>query len=302
MVPDAYPHLQRVMARQLGAFAEHADFLHRRFGGLAPAELGFADAMAQKIERIAGDRLDAICGDYRWLCDAVLEEELFFRRHDRYRLSSFAEAAASVYADPAIMTRYMNGLLLTQLWWRTHAEALQFFRDVFLPANPPGFSHLEIGPGHGLALHLAATAPHCGTAEGWDVSETSLAATRATLDALGGAVVLTQREFQDAPEGRFQSIVFSEVLEHLEDPREALRIVRRLLAPDGRLFLSVPVNSPAPDHIYLFRTPEEAVDMVREAGFDVQHTLFSPCTGVSLARARKHRLTISVTLVATRKD
>ena len=63
----------------------------------------------------------------------------------------------------------------------------------------------------------------------------------------------------------------------------------------GRLFLSVPVNSPAPDHIYLFRTPEEAIDMVREAGFDIQHTLFSPCTGVSLARARKHRLTISVT-------
>ncbi len=304
MVPDAYPHLQHVIARQLGAFAAHADFLHRRFDQLAPAQLAFADAVAQKIVRIAGDRLDAMCADYRWLCDAVLEEELFFRRHGRYRLSSFAQAQASVYGDPAVMARYMNGLLLTQVFWRPHAEALQFFRDVFLPANPPSFSHLEIGPGHGLLLHLAAVAPQGGTVEGWDVSETSLAATQATLDTLGGAdrAALKQRAFQDAPEGRFQSIVFSEVLEHLEDPRDALRFVRGLLAPDGRLFLSVPVNSPAPDHIYLFRAPEEAVDMVRGAGFDLQHILFSPCTGVSLARARKHKLTISVTLVATKRD
>jgi SAM-dependent methyltransferase len=304
MVPDAYPHLARVIARQLGIFAGHADFLHRRFDELTPAELAFADDMAGKVEQIAGDRLSGICADYRWLCDAVLEEELFFRRHGRYRLSSFAEAEASVYGDPAVMARYMNGLLLTQLFWRPHAEALQFFRDVFLPANPPNFSHLEIGPGHGLLLHLAATAPRCGTVEAWDISETSLVATRATLQTLGGAAraVLKQREFQDTPEGRFQSIVFSEVLEHLEDPRDALRIVRGLLAPDGRLFLSVPVNSPAPDHIYLFRTPEEAVDMVRAAGFDIQHALFSPCTGVSLARARKHRQSISVTLVASRQD
>jgi 2-polyprenyl-3-methyl-5-hydroxy-6-metoxy-1,4-benzoquinol methylase len=304
MVPDAYPHLQRVIARQLAVFAEHADFLRGRFAGSEPGELAFADAMAQKIAAIAGGHLDEACEDYRWLCDVMLEEDLFFRRHGRYRLSSFAEALTNVYADAVFMRHYMNGLLLTHLWWRPHTHMLQFFRDVFLPANPPGFSHLEIGPGHGLLLHLAATAPHCGTVEAWDISAASIAATRAALDALGGArhAVLMLRDFAAAPDGRFQSIAFAEVLEHLEDPRAALAILRDLLAPGGRLYLSTPVNAPAPDHLHLFSTPEEIVEMVREAGFDIQQTLFAPATGVSLERARKRKMSISVALAATKRD
>jgi SAM-dependent methyltransferase len=39
---------------------------------------------------------------------------------------------------------------------------------------------------------------------------------------------------------RFDTIVFADVLEHLPDPVEALRRYRRLLAPGGKILVSVP--------------------------------------------------------------
>ncbi len=63
MVPEAHPHLRHLLTRQLGVFAEHADFLRRRFDGLDAGDLAFADGMAAKIATIAGDRLDRVCED-----------------------------------------------------------------------------------------------------------------------------------------------------------------------------------------------------------------------------------------------
>ena len=50
--------------------------------------------------------------DYRWTCDRLHEEEVFFHRQGRYRyrLSTFVEAFAEVYSNPEYMRRYVNGL------------------------------------------------------------------------------------------------------------------------------------------------------------------------------------------------
>ena len=71
--------------------------------------------------------------------------------------------------------------------------------------------------------------------------------------------------FKD-PAGSFQSVVFSEVLEHMEHPREALEVIRSVMAPDGRLFLNMPINSPAPDHLFNADTPEELEAFVSRGG------------------------------------
>jgi hypothetical protein len=97
------------------------------------------------------------------------------------------------------MSRYMNGLLASQVWWQNHTEVLRFFRDTFIAGNPDAFTHLEVGPGHGLFLHLAALSPKCRVATGWDISEASLVGTRAAVETLGD-----QRE--DRP-GQRQSVL-----------------------------------------------------------------------------------------------
>jgi 2-polyprenyl-3-methyl-5-hydroxy-6-metoxy-1,4-benzoquinol methylase len=296
VIPSGYPHLQLLIERQLAVFPAHAPFLNKRFSSLSTDSLVFADGIAEKVTQIAGKQLDRVCEDYCWLSAAVLEEELHFRRSGHYRLSTFAQADREIYSNPEYMTRYMNGLLISQLWWRNHTETLQFFRDEFVARNPGGVTHLEIGPGHGLLLYLAAASHSCAIAEAWDITESSLAQTRHALQAmkLQRDVSLKKVNMFHAPKGQFSSVTFSEVLEHLEQPRHALKILRELLTDDGRMFLNAPVNSPAPDHLYLFDTPEQLLQMIADGGFVIEKSQFSPATGATLERARKLKLTISV--------
>jgi 2-polyprenyl-3-methyl-5-hydroxy-6-metoxy-1,4-benzoquinol methylase len=302
LIPRAYPCLLGLVERQLAVFPDHADFLRRRFSDVDSNALVFAEGIAEKVTQIAGERIDRVCDDYRWLSLVVLEEELHFRRHGCYRLSSFEQANQQVYSNPDYMRRYMNGLLISQLWWRNHTDTLQFFRDAFIRRNPVDARHLEIGPGHGLLLYLAMQSHPSASTEAWDISDSSLEQTRDALDAMRmpSLVALKKVNLFDAPPAKFGSVVFSEVLEHLEQPQRALQILRDLLSEDGRMFLNVPVNSPAPDHIYLFETPEDVFGMIADAGLMVERSHLSPATGATLERARKMKLTISVSVIVRR--
>ncbi|NOT38931.1 MAG: methyltransferase domain-containing protein [Alphaproteobacteria bacterium] len=303
MIPAAYPDLASLVQAQLAIFPEHESYLSTRFRNAAPRDLAFANELAAMIKTIAGQHLSHFCADYRWLAEVIIEEEIFFRREGRYRLSTFAEADAQVYSNEPYMRRYVNGILLSQLWWANHTSVMQYFRDTYLPGLPAGARHLEIGPGHGLYLYMAAREPRLASVAGWDVSPASIAVTTATFKALGypGRIDLALVNLFDAPGGQFDSITLSEVLEHVEEPDQALRAIARLLAPGGRAFINVPVNSPAPDHIILFRTPEAVFDTIREAGFDIEATHLAPISGATLERARKLALTISATAIARKR-
>ena len=234
-----------------------------------------------------------------------MKKRLYFRRHRKYRHDNFAEVSAEIYSKPEYMSRYVNGILLSLIFWRNHAQALDFYCADFLPTNPPSFRHLEVGPGHGLYLAFAARDRNCARACGWDVSGSSLAATRAALEKLGvpNAVELRLLDIMDVGWGgeEFDSVVASEVLEHLDEPQRALTTLSRCLSPGGRMFLNVPVNSPAPDHIFLWTSPEEVVRMVEGVGLEVERIALFPITGYSIERARAMRVGISTVIVARRR-
>ena len=200
------------------------------------------------------------------------------------------------------MKQYMEGLLCSQALWRNHSAAFLFFRTKFLSLLRDGFSYLEVGPGHGLFLSVAAEQEACAQARGWDVSEESLRQTALALEALGSAhgVTLEQRDvLANATDGElFDGIAVSEVLEHLEQPREALVSLRRRLKPDGLIFINVPLNSPAPDHIYLLRTGQDARALVEAAGLDVVDLQLAPMTGYSVVEAERQKATVSCLIIA----
>lgn len=301
-VVAGYSALAKLHSRQLELTPQYAKGLRKRFVGCDAGHLRAADHLAACIERLAGDELDVVLQDYDWICQLMIREEIHFRRSGRYRLSTFAEALAEVYSNDAFMHHYMNGLLVSQVWWSNHTETFRFYRENFLAAFARPFRHLEIGPGHGLLLLEAGASPLCESLECWDVSPASIEQTRAALDRLG-ATKPVDFKVQDLFQAgdltqRFDSIVMSEVLEHLERPDEALRIVRGLLAPGGRLFVNMPVNSPAPDHIYLLTEPEAVAALVEAGGFKCVQTHFAPQTGMSLERALRMQSTVSVAIVA----
>jgi 2-polyprenyl-3-methyl-5-hydroxy-6-metoxy-1,4-benzoquinol methylase len=295
---------KQLLETQLSVFPAHQQYLNRRFAGTTADELAFLEQLAILIAKVIDGNVIGYADDYRWLAEAVVDEEIEFRRSGKYRFTSFDEVEKVVYADKVFMTRYMNGLLLSQLWWRNHTDVMRFFCEQYLPGNREGFRHLEIGPGHGLFLYFAAASKNCGSATGWDISPASIDLVRKVHGVIGlnRPVSLELVNIFEGPSARFDSVTFSEVLEHLEEPRRALEVIYDLLEPNGRAFINAPVNSPAPDHISLFGSPEEIVEMIREAGFEVEQTLFAPTTGATLERARKVRLAISTAVIARKPE
>lgn len=293
----------RLANKVLSIWPEHKGFLDKAIKDLSIDEIQVIDVLAELIAHIASDRLDSLAEDYRWTCEQLIEEELHFRRTGSYRRTKFQEVSDDVYNNPAFMGRYINGLLLSQALWANHARAFYLYVAAFLPGNIADYNHLEIGPGHGLWLYQAINDVRCKSASGWDVSQTSIDQTAAILDSLQAhkKVELSLRDIQipsNTAHPAFDSVVISEVLEHLESPQIALSSIFDVMRPKGRLFVNMPINSPAPDHIYLLRKPADVWSLIDAAGFRIMETHCCPATGYSLEKAEKLSATISCIVIA----
>jgi SAM-dependent methyltransferase len=299
---SAYPATSAVIETVLKVWPEHAAYLHKSFSPRSGAMLRAGEAAAVACAKLIDGHGEVVAADYRWTCDRLRDEELFFHREGRYRLSTFAEADAEVYSDHAYMGRYVNGLLLTQVLWYNHVATFEMFLGQVLGGSSTPFDYLEVGPGHGLMVYFAAQSPLCRQLQAWDVSSVSLRDTRAALDKLGltKPVVLVETDILRAepPSEAFDLIVISEVLEHLETPGRALRFLRDALKDEGRIFINVPLNSPSPDHIYLFETPDDVKALAEDAGLRVEAMSLFATQGRSIESALANRISVSAGLVA----
>lgn len=296
------PSTRAIVDALLQVWPEHAVYCQARFRDYDPAFEARMDAVSKLVLANVGDELAGYCRDYRWMCEEFLAEEVHFRRHDSYRLSTFEDAYREVYSKPEYMGRYVRGILISQIIWEPHARAFDFFRTVFLEMLPDGSSYVEVGPGHGFFLYFASQTAAIARLEAWDVSQSSIAETRSALKHLGvtrDISIVEQDVLKAVPNpGQFDGAVISEVLEHLERPDLALQTLCGALKPGGRIFINAPINSPAPDHIYLWSSTDEFVDFVKAKGFEIERAEFFPVTGATLAQAVRKKLSVSCVVIA----
>jgi len=299
-----YPSLDRIVSEVVRIWPEHQRYCETRFKNDDVAFLQRTNEFASLALINVDDELPRYVADYRWMCERFLEEEIFFAREGRYRLSTFAEAFAEVYSDLDYMSKYVRGILISQIVWDPHARAFDFFRTEFLTRLPSDAAYLEVGPGHGFFLYFASQAANISKLEAWDISDASIAETHGSLRRLGVTreITIVQQDVLKAPSRRveFDGAIISEVLEHLERPDLALQSLHAALKPGGRIFINAPVNSPAPDHIFLWRSIEEFVSFVEAQGFKIETSRELPVTGYTLERAIKHKASISCVLIATK--
>lgn len=71
------------------------------------------------------------------------------------------------------------------------------------------------------------------------------------------------------PDNYFRYVVIAEVIEHIWEDRQALIEVRRVLAPSGKLLLSVPLLHDFPDHHFHIYSPKSILTLMRFSGFSV---------------------------------
>ncbi len=238
---------------------------------------------------------------YDLIVKDTLREQLYFQRHKRYRYSTFAEVADSVYFDDEYMTKYMHGLAITAWLWPNHRDMHRYFAQS-IPTTETG-TYLEIGPGHGVYMMTAMRLSQYDNFEGIDLSPTSVEMTKALLDSRAEPdrcnyeIYCSDFLKDDLRHDRYDAIVMGEVLEHVEDPVEFLQKIRELAADGAFIFVTTPVNAPAIDHIYLFESFDAIEELVEQAGLAIRDTKLIPYPGQTVAESTEQRLPINVALL-----
>ncbi|WP_294158821.1 bifunctional 2-polyprenyl-6-hydroxyphenol methylase/3-demethylubiquinol 3-O-methyltransferase UbiG [uncultured Selenomonas sp.] len=256
---------------------------------------------------LQGETVASLAEAYLMFCDDTMEETKYFIEHDDYRYHKFSEVAANVYFDESYMWKYMIGLGLSLYLWPQHRACLRFFSEAYEKYAPAGGTYLEIGPGHGKYFCDAVRMGRCSAYTAADLSETSLRMTQQLLQHFLTEEEFCQCQFQctdvtkQAPGAGYDFITMCEVLEHVEEPLRLLGSLRSMSIRGGHVFLSVPVNAPVKDHIYLFRTVEDVAAMVEAAGFEILEKRCFPTRKRTLEKAVKYKDAILVAMFLTGK-
>ena len=145
--------------------------------------------------------------------------------------------------------------------------------------NLPGGKILDVGCGPGFLL--SALDPK------WECYGTEMSRLAAAHAESHGRIFCGQLEDAAYPSEHFDVVVFHHVIEHLDDPLPALREIRRVLCPGGRLLLGTPDFDSGcarlfrsryrllhdQTHVSLF-TQESMYRLLRDEGFTIEEVDF----------------------------
>jgi len=137
---------------------------------------------------------------------------------------------------------------------------------------------LDVGCGDGYLMNLLS--PFCQSVFGVDPEPTAVALAAAKLQGFANCMVARASCYQlPFSNGCFDLVLLADVFEHLENPKECLREVSRILAPDGTLVVTTPKWRP--DRIwdrfhYKEYKPEELAVCLQSYFSQVTMTFFWP--------------------------
>jgi SAM-dependent methyltransferase len=231
-----------------------------------------AEQVARLSQALGGAPIESLA-EYTVM---YLKEQQRFEKTGKYASDDFDEIRSKVYDNPDVMRRfYLEGLMLTHAFWPIHLDIHALFSAAFLPRVADAGVGLEVGFGHGLyLLEILSERPKTRT-HSFDISPFSIEYARRLLEA-GGVdsarfelALADVRQPLPAPDASRRWAVFAEVLEHIPNPAEALRELRRVLVPGAPLFATTVLFSSAIDHITQFESADQVERLLVDAGFQL---------------------------------
>jgi 2-polyprenyl-3-methyl-5-hydroxy-6-metoxy-1,4-benzoquinol methylase len=262
-------------------------------------ELDFLERYVLFYEK-EGVTINQLADCYQVIVRDAMREQVYFAKHGRYRMSSFAEACAKVYHNPGYMFAYMHGLILTQFLWPNHVRMARWFLEK-LPRGRAG-AYLEIGPGHGFFFMNAMRHGSFASYEGIDISQTSIALTEKLVQC-GSFGKFDRYRLHQADflahnfDRKYSAITMGEVLEHVERPELFLRRIRELASPGAFIYLSTVINAPMIDHIHLFESVTSIRRLLAETSLSICDQLVLPSHGLTIEECERQRLAVNIAFV-----
>lgn len=238
---------------------------------------------------------DKAAAAYIKMCKDFLSEQIKFKRTGEYSCLDASDANTNVYSDPEVMRYYMVGLLLSYMFWPNHYELFQFYREN-LPVNRIE-NYLEVGVGHGLFTSTMLSHQQNVKPTIVDISETSINTAIEVMrcfDIDTSEINFVHNDYLDTEfNDKFDFIIMGEVLEHVNDAPLFMQKTKKLLKPDGTIYLSTCANSPALDHVYRFHNVQEMRDIITNNGFSIVKDLALPSEDIPEQDWEKELVTIN---------
>lgn len=246
--------------------------------------------------------LEYLADAYLFINQMVLEEQYYFIRNGRYRNTTFEEVNCQVYQNQEYMTKYMTGLTIADYIWAHHLKLIRYFVEKLPVLATGGENYLEIGPGFGQYLIRAVNSHRWREYLAIDISSVSVQNCKRFLSfygiELGNEVSIREQDFLSfSVQKNFDCIICGEVLEHVEKPLSMMKKMYSLLSSKGRIFITTVMNSPTIDHIYLFSTRQEVIELVEKAGFIVVDYICTTVKNLTIEKAEKNKMPIYIALV-----
>lgn len=254
---------------------------------------------------VYGYSIRELVDSYLFIHDMMLQEQLFFTRNNDYRNHTYAEVAENVYMDQKYMQKYMCGLFLSEYMWNQHIKMNLYIEEQIRRFDKNG-RYLEIAPGYGYLLHKFLQTGNFEEAVCVDISEESILGAEKYINYTLGAEnirinYVKEDIFSYTSEFKFNVIMAGEILEHLENPAKLLKKIYQLLIEDGYAIITTVINSPAIDHIFLYRDKNEVISQVLEAGFEIVEYQCFAAGKHTVAFSEKRKLPMNIAIIMKKR-
>lgn len=243
---------------------------------------------------------------YLRFCRTTMEEQIYFSKTQKYRYNSFEQVENLVYKNEEYMRMYMIALALTLYLWKSNREIFRFYRSQI--CNAKGNYFLEVGPGHGRYISEAVRYRNFKEYTGVDVSQTSIEVCRRHLMAKFDCIenlpencfLKCMNFFNFDSTNKFDCIVMGELLEHVERPELFLKKAFDLATVGAFVFITIPINAPELDHIYLFEDIKQVEELIVNSSFKIKNKTVVLPDSMTLEKALSRKAPINTAYVLTK--
>lgn len=228
---------------------------------------------------------------YSERCAVLAQLQKRFDERGVYEASSLAQV------PPLDGEDYRRALLLSIVTTLHRFEVMQRLDEFLRLPNAAPRELLSIGFGSGYEIYRARMLCPGHKVTAFDTDRDALAYARDFLthvgvsaDGLRSAAFPTRAAEPGEHRDAYGKIIVSELLEHLEDPAVLLDSVRAALHPRGHAYLTMAINLAQEDHIFLYRSADEARAQVAAAGLRIGHEWLAPVSIFPFADDDRERI------------